>query len=347
MQRAGLFELNAVVAVSTHRSFRRAAVELGMSPSALSHAIAALEQRMGVRLFNRTTRSVALSEAGERFLARVQPALREISQAMESANEFRDTPTGTLRLNTSEGAARMILKPIVLEFLRRYPDMQVDLVTEGRMVDIVAEGFDAGIRQEETVPQDMISVACGPALRFAVVGSPAYFKGRPLPLTPADLAAHQCIRSRLPGGALYRWEFEKQGQELAIEVKGALTLDNDNLMLEAALEGAGLSWLIEWAVAPHLASGRLLRVLEDWSPSYPALRLYYPANRHVPAGDVGAGSICSDIVAGGMAAAPQWFSAAFAVVVCVLAGTVSRSDDTTGASSSSVTVSACAVKPRC
>ncbi|MDB5978769.1 MAG: lysR [Nevskia sp.] len=284
MQKAGLFELNAVVAVSTHRSFRRAAAELGMSPSALSHAVAALEQRMGVRLFHRTTRSVALSEAGEQFLARLRPALREIAEAMDAANEFRHTPAGLLRINTSEGAARKILAPVVFEFLKRYPDMQLDLVTDGRFIDIVAEGFDAGIRQEDGVPQDMMRVPCSPTVGFAVVGSRAYFRKHPPPRSPADLAAHNCIRTRLPGGALYRWEFEKRGEIVEIDPKGSLTLDSHPLMIDAALHGMGLAWINEWDVAPHLASGRLVRALEDWSPQYPGLCLYYPGHRHVPAG---------------------------------------------------------------
>lgn len=284
MSRAGLFELNVVVAVATHRSFRGAAAALGMSPSALSHAVAALERRLGVRLFNRTTRSVSLSAAGEQFLARIAPALREIDAAMEGVNDFRDTPTGTLRINTSEGAARQILTPIVLRFLERYPDMQVDLVSEGRLVDIVAEGFDAGIRLTEAVPQNMIAVACGAQQRFAVVGSPGYFQKRPSPLSPDDLVEHSCIRSRLPSGAIFRWQFEKRGHEMAVDVSGSLTLDNHHLMIEAALEGAGLAWVSEWAVAPDIAQGRLIRVLADWTPPYPGLALYYPGHRHVPAG---------------------------------------------------------------
>lgn len=284
MQRAGLFELNAVVAVSTHRSFRRAAAELGMSPSALSHAVATLEQRLGIRLFNRTTRSVSLSEAGERFLARVQPALREIFQAMEIVNEFRDTPAGTLRINMSGAAARGILTPIVLRFLKRYPDMHVDLVTDGRLVDIVAEGFDAGLRMAELVPQDMVSVPCGPQLCFAVVGSPSYFQARPRPLAPSDLIAHNCVRMRLPSGALFRWEFEKRGEEVEVDVKGPLTLDNQDLMIEAALSGIALAKVGDWAVAADIAAGRLIRVLEDWTPPFPGLCLYYPGRRHVPAG---------------------------------------------------------------
>src|SRR4051794_10938546 len=234
MPRTGLVELNAVVAVASHRSFRAAATELGMSPSALSHAIAALEQRMGVRLFNRTTRSVSLTEAGEQFLAKVRPALREIAEAIDATNVFRDSPAGTLRLNMSEGAARQILTPIVLEFMRRYPQMQVDLVTQGRLVDIVAEGFDAGIRLAEAVPQDMIAIPCGPEQRYAVVGSPAYFNSRTRPITPGDLVAHECIRGRLPSGAMLKWEFEKRGEQMMVDVKGPLTLDHYELWIEAA-----------------------------------------------------------------------------------------------------------------
>ena len=284
MQRTGLFELNAVVAVSTHRNFRQAAIELGISPSALSHAIAALEKRMGARLFNRTTRSVSLSEAGEQFLTRVRPALREIADAMEAVNAFRDTPTGVLRINTSEGGAQRILAPVVLEFLRRYPDMQVEIATEGRLVDIVADGFDAGIRLSETLAQDMVAVAFGARVSFVVVGSPGYFLSHSKPLTPADLASHECIRNRMPSGKLFPWEFEMHGQEVAVDVKGQLTLDNHTLMIEAAIHGAGLIWTSEWAVEAPIADGRLVRVLEDWTPPYPGLCLYYPGHRHVPAG---------------------------------------------------------------
>ena len=284
MQKTGLFELHAVVAVSTHRSFRRAAAELGMSPSALSHAIAVLEQRMGVRLFHRTTRSVALSEAGEQFLARVQPALREISMAMEAANEFRDTPTGTLRLNASEAAAMMVLAPVVLAFMRRHPAMQVDIATEGRFIDIVAQGFDAGIRSADSVPEDMIAVPCTPPLRFATVASPAYFATRSPPRKPADLAAHDCIRTRFASGGLYKWDFAKGGRRVSIDAKGPLTLDNHHLMMEAALHGAGIAWVSEYEARPHVAAGRLVSVLEDWSPAFPGQCIYYPGHRLVPAG---------------------------------------------------------------
>jgi DNA-binding transcriptional LysR family regulator len=280
----GLFELNAVAAISAHRSFRAAATELGISPSALSHAIAGLEKRLGVRLINRTTRSVALSQAGERFLARVSPALREIEGAMEDVNAFRDTPAGTLRINAKERAAHQILRPVVAQYLRRYPDMQVELTMEGRAIDIVAEGFDAGIRLAESVPQDMVAIPCGPDSRFIVVGAPAYFDRASVPRSPADLLAHECIRRRMPGGKLYRWEFEKRGEEIALDVPGRLTLDNDGLMVEAAAEGLGVAFVSDFWVTGHLAAGTLRAVLEDWTPPFPGLRLYYPPHRHMTAG---------------------------------------------------------------
>lgn len=284
MPKAGLLELNAVVAVARHRSFRAAAAELGLSPSALSHAVATLEQRVGVRLFNRTTRSVSLSEAGERFLSRVGPALREISEAMEAVNEFKDRPTGTLRLTTWEAAARLVVMPLVMEFLRRYPEMHVELSTEDRFVDIVAEGFDAGVRLAEAVPQDMVSIPCSPDVSFAVVGAPRYFKGRTPPRTPGDLLHHACIRHRKRGGGYSRWQFEKRGREVSVDVKGPLALDNDLLMIQAALKGLGLAYVSEGAAAADLAAGRLVRVLEDWTQPFPGLCLYYPGHRHVPAG---------------------------------------------------------------
>src|SRR6202012_174584 len=284
MLQTGLFELNAVAAISAHRSFRAAATELGISPSALSHAIASLEKRLGVRLINRTTRSVSLSEAGERFLARISPALREIAGAMEDVNEFRDTPAGTLRINLKERAAHQILRPVIANFLRRFPDMNVELTLEGRHIDIVAEGFDAGIRLAEAVPQDMVAVACGPDSRFIVVGAPGYFARTSLPKSPSDLLKHECIRRRMPGGRLYHWEFEKRGEEIALDVPGRLTLDHDGLMVEAAVEGLGLAFISEFWVSEHLAAGTLRAVLEDWPPPFPGLRLYYPRHRHMTAG---------------------------------------------------------------
>jgi DNA-binding transcriptional LysR family regulator len=284
MHKSGLVELEAVLAVARHHAFRPAAVELGMSATALSNAVAGLEQRLGVRLFHRTTRSVSLTEAGEQFTARIQPAMSEIRGAMEIATERRLKPSGVLRINAALGAARMVFAPLVPEFLKRYPDMTVDIVTEGRLIDIVAEGFDAGLRPSELVPRDMVRVPIGSDMRMAVVGSPTYFERHPKPQSPADLVAHDCIRARLPNGAPYRWEFAKRGETLNVDVPGQLVLDAPALMLDAVRSGLGLGFIAEWYVLDDLASGRLVRVLDDWTPPYPGLALYYPAGRHVPAG---------------------------------------------------------------
>jgi len=236
-----------------------------------------------VRLFHRTTRSVALTEAGAQFLARVQPALREIEGAFAEVGARRGTPSGTLRLNTSAVAARLIVMPLVLELVRRYPAIHVDLVTNERFVDIVAEGFDAGVRAFDAVPRDMIAVACSGDIEFAVVASPRYLKRHGTPKVPADLSAHRCIRTRYTNGAIYRWDFEKRGTKLSLDVGGPFTLDTTDLMTEAALADAGCAYITDWMAAPHIAAGRLVRVLADWTPAYPGLALYYAANRHVPA----------------------------------------------------------------
>ncbi|OAJ61209.1 LysR family transcriptional regulator [Paraburkholderia ginsengiterrae] len=283
MKTSGLSELEAVLAVARHRSFRAAANELSVSTSALSHAVAALEARIGVRLFNRTTRSVSLSEAGAQFVSSVAPALSTIQAAIEQAGSFRDTPSGTLRINTSLGAANQVM-PLFIAFLNRYPEMKIDLVTEGRLIDIVVEGFDAGIRLMDVVPQDMIAVPFGDRQRFAVVGSPAYFARHKPPRTPSDLNAHQCIRSRMPSGSIYQWEFERHGETLRIDGNGPMTLNDAGLMLEAARAGVGLTYLAEWHVNADLEAGTLVRVLEDWTPALDGLCLYYPGRRHVPAG---------------------------------------------------------------
>jgi DNA-binding transcriptional LysR family regulator len=285
MHKSGMVELDAVVAVSRRGSFRAAAVELGMSPTALSHALNGLEARLGIRLFNRTTRSVSLSEAGELFVARIAPALAEIRSAMEGVNNLRDKPAGTLRINSSVGAARQILVSVVLEYLRRYPDMRVDIVTEGRLIDIIADGFDAGIRTRDVVPGDMVAVPFGADVRFVVVGSPAYFEENPPPRTPGDLMRHRCIRARWPSGGIYRWEFAQRSETLSIDVPGVLTLNEPTLAREAALAGAGLvymRWGDAW-IAQDVAAGRLVSVLDDWMPSSPGLCLYYPGRRNVPA----------------------------------------------------------------
>jgi DNA-binding transcriptional LysR family regulator len=226
---------------------------------------------------------VSLSEAGEQFIARVAPALSEIRSAMEGVNELRDKPAGTLRINSSVGAARQILVSVVLEYLRRYPDMRVDVVTEGRLIDVIGEGFDAGIRTRDVVPGDMIAVPFGADQRFVVVGSPAYFQENPPPRTPGDLRRHRCIRARWPSGGMYQWEFAQRSETLSIDVPGVLTLDEPTLMREAAMAGAGLAYLRKVWIAQDIAAGRLVSVLNAWMPSEPGLCLYYPGRRNVSA----------------------------------------------------------------
>jgi len=281
--RDNVSEYEMVVRLAQTSNFRAAAAELGMSPSALSHAVAAVEARLGIRLFNRTTRSVALTEAGEQFVVRVAPALADIRRAVEDINVHRERPVGTIRLNMAIGAARQFM-PTILDYMRRYPEMRVDLVTENKLIDIVAGGFDAGIRLAEYLPQDMISVPLGDQQRMVVVGSPGYFADNPPPVTPADLQHHRCIRMRMPNGAIWSWEFERRGEILTADVSGALTLDEPNLMLEAVLADLGLCYMNEWQILGHIADGRLVRVLEEWTPPFPGLCLYYPGRRHVPAG---------------------------------------------------------------
>lgn len=277
-------DLAAFAAILAHRSFRKAADELGLSPSTLSHMMRTLESRMGVRLLHRTTRSVAPTEAGERLINRLQPVLRDLDRALEEVEIFRDRPQGTLRINTSAPAGRLLLDSVVPRFLARYPEMALDLVIEGRLVDIVADGFDAGIRLGESVPQDMIAVRFGGPARFVAVASPTYLTNHPAPQTPDDLKAHACIRNRLPSGKLYRWEFEKHGQELTVEVPGPLTLDNVELMAQAAAAGLGIAYVPIHSARPYLEAGQLVIVLDDWCPEIPGLFLYYPGHRHVPAG---------------------------------------------------------------
>jgi DNA-binding transcriptional LysR family regulator len=279
----GFSELNAVAATAARKSFRAAANDLGISASALSHAVASLESRLGVRLFNRTTRSVSLTPAGEQFLTRVKPAMREIADAMHEVNQQRSTPAGLIRINTSEVAGEQILAPFATEFLRRYGDVQLEIVTDAGLVDIVADGFDAGVRLAEMVPRDMISIPVGKTQRHVVVGAPSYFTTRTQPRSPSDLKEHVCVRYRLPGGSIYRWEFAKRGQISSVDITGPLTLDSDRLVLSAALQGVGPAYVSEWSARGALAEGRLVQVLSDWTPPYPGLCLYYPSHRHLAA----------------------------------------------------------------
>jgi DNA-binding transcriptional LysR family regulator len=280
--KSGLAELTAVLAVARQRNFRAAAADLGMSRSALSHAVSALEQRIGVRLFNRTTRSVSLTEAGEQFVASVSPALKQIEDAVITAASRQATPSGALRINASVTAA-LQMWPIFEEYMRRYPAVTVDVATDGRFVDIVLKGFDAGVRIAESVPKDMIAIPIGPQQSFAVVGSADYFRKYPKPKSPADLKGHRCIRMRLPNGSIGRWEFERRGERFLVDVDGTLTLDEPALLHKAVLAGLGLAYLNLWRVHPDIKESRLFRVLDEWTPPFEGLRLYYPGRRHVPA----------------------------------------------------------------
>jgi len=282
--RPTLSDLAAFAAIVSRRSFRKAADELGVAPSTLSHMMRTLEANMSVRLLHRTTRSVSPTEAGERLVARLQPLLRDLDLALAEVDDFRDSPGGTLRINTSEIAARLLLQQVVPTFLTRHPQMKLDLVTEGRLIDIVADGYDAGIRLGEAVPQDMIGVRFGGPVRFLAVASPGYLAKHKKPKTPDDLKQHECIRFRLASGKMFRWEFARRAQEITVDVPGALTLDHVELMAEAAAKGLGIAYISAHSAAPWIARGDLVTVLDDWCPSIPGLFLYYPGHRHVPPG---------------------------------------------------------------
>jgi DNA-binding transcriptional LysR family regulator len=280
MQRGHLDDLVAFVAVGREKSFTKAAAKLGVSQSALSHTLRALEARLGVRLLTRTTRSVAPTDAGERLLHTLGPRFEEIEAELAAISELRDKPAGTIRLTTTDYAADTILWPKLEKFLRRYPDIKVEIIIDYGLTDIVAQRFDAGVRAGEQVAKDMIAVRIGPDIRMAAVGAPSYFKKRPGPKRPQDLIGHACINLRLPThGGLYAWEFAKSGRELKVRVEGQLTFNGTFQMLNAALAGFGLAYVPEDLVRPHLAKGRLTRVLEDWCPLYAGYHLYYPSRR--------------------------------------------------------------------
>ncbi|NBB23556.1 LysR family transcriptional regulator [Porphyrobacter sp. SLTP] len=283
MRSYSLADFDAVLAIGRKGSFRAAALDLGVSTTALSNTIARLESQLGVRLFNRTTRSVALTEAGRRFIAQLSPALGDIHQALDAVRAQQDTPAGTLRINTFATAGREILAPLVLECLRRFPQVRIDLVTEGNLVDIVADGFDFGIRSRNLVPSDMIAIPLGPVRQHVVVATPAYLAGRELPRVPADLLGLTCIRTRLPNGALLRWQFEAEGQPLQVDVDGPLTLDEASLARIAVLASIGIGHFMESDVREDIAAGKLVRLLEDWTPPLSPLCLYYPSRRNPPA----------------------------------------------------------------
>jgi DNA-binding transcriptional LysR family regulator len=280
MPRHNLDELLAFVAVARERSFTKAAAKLGVSQSALSHKMRELEERLGLRLLTRTTRSVSATQAGERLYHCVGPRFAEIEAEVAALSELRDKPAGTVRITAGEHAANTTLWPACAKILPNYPDIKVEIAVDYGLTDIVAERYDAGVRLGEQVAKDMIAVRIGPDLRMAVVGSRAYFDRRKRPQTPRDLTAHDCINLRLPTyGGLYTWEFAKHGREVKVHVDGQLVFNNLALRLNAALAGLGLAYLPEDQVQAHISGGRLVRVLADWCPPFPGYHLYYPSRR--------------------------------------------------------------------
>jgi DNA-binding transcriptional LysR family regulator len=270
--------------VAGERSFTKAAVRLGVSRSAISHSIRTLEERLGLRLLARTTRSVAPTEAGERLLAQLHPALRDIQAALTDVGQLRAKPAGVVRLIASPMAVAMIVNPKLPKFVHDYPDVLLDITTEGESrQDLVAGRYDAGIHLGEFVQRDMVAVKVSRPQRAAIVAAPAYFQSRPKPKTPRDLTAHRCIGHRLgAGGPVYRWEFEKRGKPVTVSLSGPVTFTDPGFTLRAALDGIGLGYLFEDHVADYLGRGELVRVLEDWCPPFDGYFLYYPSRRHQP-----------------------------------------------------------------
>jgi DNA-binding transcriptional LysR family regulator len=285
MARETINDLIAFLAVARERSFTKAAAQLGVSQSALSHTVRGLEERLGIRLLTRTTRSVAPTQAGERLLRNVGPRFDEIDAELAALSELRERPAGTIRITAGEHAANAILWPALLKFLPKYPDIKVELIVDYALTDIVTERYDAGVRIGEQVAKDMVAVRIGPDMRMAVVGSPAYFAQRPRPKTPQDLTAHDCINIRLPTyGGVYAWEFEKGDREVKVRVEGSLVFNTLALRLSAVLAGLGLAYLPQDQVQTHLKNGELIRVLADWCPPFSGYHLYYPSRRqHAPA----------------------------------------------------------------
>jgi DNA-binding transcriptional LysR family regulator len=282
MKRAEFAELSSFAAVAERGNFTRAAAHLGVTPSALSQTIRRLEDRVGVRLLNRTTRSVAPSEAGKRLLARLLPTLDELDAAVADIAAVRDRPSGTLRINAPRIAAELVVAPMLAGFTAAYPDVTLELVVEDALVDIVAGGYDAGIRLGALVARDMIAVPVSGPLRTHAVATPAYLARAGRPRHPRDLLAHRCIVIRMPRGERYRWEFERDGKTLEIPVEGPVVTNNTSICLRAALDGVGIAFLFDLDLEPHLASGALEIVLESWSPPFPGLYLYYPSRRQAP-----------------------------------------------------------------
>jgi DNA-binding transcriptional LysR family regulator len=283
MRRADLADLTAFVAVADNLSFRAAAAHIGVTPSALSHTMRQLEDRLGVRLLNRTTRSVALTDAGVRLLGRARPAVEQISRALDDLKSEQGHPFGRLRLHVSHFAGMAVIAPVWARFLSTFPDVQLEVHADEALVDIVAKGFDAGISSKDLAAADMIAVRVMGPMRVTVVGAPAYFAQRRPPRTPDDLARHSCVQYRLASdGAVFEWAFERDGKSRRLSVAGRVTVNDPDLAMRAAVDGLGIAYTVEALADPFLRSGQLVRVLEDWSPSFEGLFLYYPGHRQVP-----------------------------------------------------------------
>ncbi len=280
--RPSLNDLSAFMAVATHRSFRRAADELGTAPSTLSHTVRGLEERLGVRLLNRTTRSVSPTEAGVALLSRLHTVMSSLEEALDVVTAFRGSVAGRVRVNAPRVTAGYLVREILPRMVQRFPDVKVDLVAEGRLIDIVSGGFDAGARLMESIPKDMIAVPFGKPVHFQCVASPAYLDRAGEPLLPDDLVRHRCIGHRLPSGKLYRWEFERAGQEVTVDTDGSVVLDDEDLMVEAAVRGLGVAYVANWAAEPAIAAGQLRTVLSSWMHGPERMAIYYPGHRAVP-----------------------------------------------------------------
>lgn len=278
----GFNELTVFTTIAEYQSFSAAARVLGVSTSALSHSLKNMEETLNVRLFNRTTRSVSLTEAGEQFLKRIVPSMADIQDAVNELASSQNRPSGVIRISSAESGAIPIIRDFLPEFFEKYPDIHVEIVVDTRFIDIVADGFDAGIRLHSDVQRDMVAIKLSPDIKFVAVASPEYLLLHKPPQIPQDLQKHRCIRFQFNSGTRYLWEMTKQDMNVTIDVDGPMTLGNTNLMIEAALAGIGVAWVPEPQVREHIANGKLVVLLPEWSPSMSGVCLYYPANRHPP-----------------------------------------------------------------
>lgn len=284
LSRTNLADIVYFLAIARHQSFSRAGLEVGISASALSHAMKGLEARLGVRLLNRTTRSVTLTAAGEELQGLISAPVNDIGQALEALNRLRDEPAGRIRLNVLSDGAELLLGPVLPVFVKRYPKIEIDLTVTNKMIDVIGDGHDAGIRYGGTVPEDMIAQRLSPDVRWSVVGTPEYFERYGVPRHPEDLKDHRCLRIRLGNARLYQWEFIKEGEKLEVDVPGAITLDETRIGIALAIRGAGLLYVPEAIIAPQVANGTVIPVLQDWTYTDPGFHIYYSSFRQLPVG---------------------------------------------------------------